>query len=344
LNVFRISKLRALGAALAAGLALAAAFLPARAGGPIETNIFAVQGVDVDVTSTDAATAKNEALMDVQVKAFLELVERLGTPQLALQMRETMKPEDIAPYLRSLSIEQETSAPGRYIGRFTVRFLPQKMQKFFADRGIRIPAEQAEPILVLPVFRGPEGNKLWEDNPWRQAWIELKGEQGLVPIIIPLGDLEDTQTLSVDDALNGDAIRLEALRKRYGAPSILVAQAQPSDGGLHVYIDGETKLGKITVNKIYDPTEGGTEPPEAVAVAAFQDLLLKAYRAQEEKIAAAEAARSGEGVGRHPLVRRRAADGRVWRDQAGDQRFGGHCRGRTRRRCGRPREQRRRCR
>ena len=209
------------------------------AAGPVETSIFAVQGVDVDVTSTDAAAAKNQALMDVQVKAFYQLVERLGTPELAAELQQKLKPEDIAPYLRSLSIEKETSAPGRYIGRFTVRFLPQKMQKFFGDYGIRVPTQQADPVLIVPVFRGPDGNKLWEDNPWRKAWIDLKGEQGIVPIIVPLGDLEDTETLSVDDALKGDAIRLEALRKRYGAPSLLVAQAQPTeDGGLHVYHRG----------------------------------------------------------------------------------------------------------
>jgi len=265
---------------------------PAGAAGPIETSVFAVQGVAVDVTSTDAASAKNQALMDVQVKAFFELVARLGSPELALELQQTLKPEDIAPYLRSLSIEQETSAPGRYIGRFTVRFLPEKMQKFFADRGIRIPTDQAEPLLIVPVFRSPEGNRLWEDNPWRKAWIDLKGEQGLVPLIVPLGDLEDTQTLTVDDALRGDAIKLEALRKRYGAPSLLVAQAElKADGGLHVYVEGETKLGKVAVNKIYTASADEPGPPEALAVAAFQRLVFKAYKEQEQQVAAAEAAK-----------------------------------------------------
>ncbi len=263
------------------------------AGGPIETNIFAVQGVAVDVTSTDAAFAKNQALMDVQVKAFNELVRRLGTPELAASVAEKFKPQDIAPYLRSLSIEQETSAPGRYIGRFTVRFLPQKMLKFFQDYGIRVPTQQSDPVLVLPVFRGPDGNRLWEDNPWRKAWIDLKGEQGLVPIIVPLGDLEDTETLSVDDALKGDAIRLEALRKRYGAPNLLVAQAQPTeDGGLHVYIEGETKLGTVKVNKIYKAQEGGVDSADDAAVRAFQAMIFKTYKEQADKMAADEAVRS----------------------------------------------------
>jgi len=290
---FRIFRNRVAAAVLAGALALFAGSGPATASGPIETSIFAVQGVDVDVTSTDAASAKNQALMDVQVKAFYQLVERLGTPELAADLQQKLKPEDIAPYLRSLSIEKETSAPGRYIGRFTVRFLPQKMQKLFADYGIRVPTQQADPILVLPVFRGPDGNRLWEDNPWRKAWIDLKGEQGIVPIIVPLGDLEDTQSLNVDDALRGDAVRLEALRKRYGGPSLLLAQAQPAEGGgLHVYIEGDTKLGRVTVNKIYMPEEAGGLPVETAAVNAFQAMLVKTYKDVAAKVAAQEAARS----------------------------------------------------
>ncbi len=46
--------------------------------GPVETSIFAVQGVEVDVTDTDADTAKNKALIEAQVKAFGLLAERLG--------------------------------------------------------------------------------------------------------------------------------------------------------------------------------------------------------------------------------------------------------------------------
>ncbi|MFN4143446.1 DUF2066 domain-containing protein [Aestuariivirga sp.] len=284
---------RSIAAALAGMLALLALALPVRSAGPIETNIFAVQGVEVDVTSTDASAAKNQALMDVQVKAFFQLVERLGSTELAEELKAKLKPEDIAPYLRSLSIEQENSAPGRYIGKFTVRFLPEKTQKFFESYGIRVPTEQADPILVLPVYRGPEGGSLWEDNPWRKAWIDLKGEQGIVPIIVPLGDLEDTETLTAEDAIRGEAIRLEAIRKRYGAPSLLVAQAQPTeDGGLHVYIAGETKLGKLEFNKIYKPEAGSAEPVEPGAVQAFQQALYKFYKEQEEKLAAEEAARS----------------------------------------------------
>ena len=286
---------RAVAAALAGLLALAAFVLPVRAGGPIETSPFADQGVEVDVTSTDATSAKNQALMDVQVKAFFQLMERLGSPELAAQLREKMKPEEIAPFLRSLSIEKETSAPGRYIGTFTVRFLPAKMQKFLGGYNINVATAQGDPVLIIPVYRAPDGPKLWEDNPWRQAWLDLKAEQGLVPIIIPLGDKDDTDALTTEDALAGDTVKLDAIRKRYDAGSILVAQAEPQeDGGLHVYIEGDTKLGRVNINKIYtaETTEDGTAiPVEAAATQAFQKVLYKAYEAQAVAEAEAKAAR-----------------------------------------------------
>lgn len=277
-------------AALAAVLGLLLQAVQALAAGPVETNVFAVQGVQVDVTSTDATTAKNQALTDVQVKAFYELVERFGSAELSASLREKLKPEDIVPYLKSLSIEQETSAPGRYIGTFTVRFLPAQTRKFFAAYGIDVPEHQAEPILVLPVWRGPEANQLWEDNLWRKAWLDLKGEQGLVPVIVALGDLEDSETISVEAALNNDPIRIEAIRKRYDAPSILVAQAQPAEGGIHIYVEGETRLGKVTFNKIVKSEDGLPETAAAAGIREFQALLVETYKKREAKIAAAAAA------------------------------------------------------
>ena len=261
--------------------------------GPVETNIFAVQGVQVDVTSTDATAAKNQALMDVQVKAFFVLVARLGSPKIATDLAK-LKPTDIAPYLKSLSIEQESSAPGRYLGTFTVRFLPAKIEKLLSGYGVRVLTTQAQPIIVLPVYRDAVGSQLWEDNLWRKAWLDLRAEQALVPLIIPLGDLEDTETLTVEDALNGDPIKLEALRRRYDAPSMLIALAEPADGGsLHVTISGDTKLGKVVFDKVYTAEDGTPAGAAALAAQHVHDALMNKYKDSAAKAAADAAGSSG---------------------------------------------------
>jgi hypothetical protein len=280
---------RFLAASIGLGLGLAAA-AGARAG-IIETSVFSEQGVKVDDTAATSADAKNVALMDVQVKAFHELVQRLGSDKMTADIAK-WKPADIAPYLKSLSIEEESTAPGRYIGTFTVRFLPEKMNKLFEAYGIHVPTTQAPPIIVIPVYKSPAGVQLWEDNLWRKAWLDLHAEQSLVPILVPLGDLEDTGTLTADDAINADPVKIEAIRRRYAAPSILVAIAEPSqDNGLHVRISGETALGKVLFDKIYtsdDHTLGGAA---AAAVERIDTILVNKYRDD-----AARAMSSGAGA------------------------------------------------
>jgi len=261
------------------------------AGGPIETNIFAVQGVDVDVTAADASAAKDQALRDVQVKAFFQLVERLGSPEIAEKLKE-WKPEDIFPYLRSLSIEQESSAPGRYIGKFTVRFLPAKVEKLLGQYGVKIPASQAEPMIVLPVWRTAEGSQLWEDNPWRQAWLDLRAEQSLVPLIVPLGDLEDSESITPEDALAGNALKLETLRRRYGANTLLVAIAEPAEGGgIHAVLNGDSPLGRITFDKIYTAEEATVETSAHLATQRFHSVMIEKYKKDSAEQAAMAAVR-----------------------------------------------------
>ncbi len=51
-------------------------------------------------------------------------------------------------------------------------------------------------MVVLPLWKGPDGPVVWEDNLWRKAWLDLKAEQAVVPMIIPLGDLEDTSAIT----------------------------------------------------------------------------------------------------------------------------------------------------
>ncbi len=281
---------------LAVLLSLGLAGFAARAAGPVETSIYAVQGVAADVTGKDATAAKNRALIDVQVKAFFILVERLGSPEIARQL-SSMRLKDIAPYLKSLSIEQESSAPGRYIGKFTVRFLPDKMRQLLSRYGVVVPSAQAPAVVVIPLWNAPDGPLLWEDNLWRQAWLDLGAEQALVPLIVPLGDLEDTGTLTAADALAGDPVKLEAIRRRYSAAAVLVAAAAPAEGnGIRATIAGRTPQGQVKFDKTYTSGEATLEASAALAVRRFQAVMIENYR-RGEAAAAAEAVASDQGSG-----------------------------------------------
>jgi hypothetical protein len=278
---------------LAAVLALLLACQPhnARAVSPVETGMFSVTGVEVDVTDKDAASARTRAIIAAQVKAFHMLAERLGSRD-AAQRLAGMDARDIGRMLRSLSIEEERSAPGRYIGKLTVRFLPGKIREVFGQHGIEIVEDQAPAMVVLPLWKGPEGPVIWEDNLWRKAWLDLKAEQSVVPIIIPLGDLEDTSAISPEDVLAGDTIKLESLMLRYEAKAVLVAVAEPDPrGGIHAVMQGDSPLGRINFYKIYTSDDGTIEGAAAIAAQRFDDVMLEKWRSTKIKMAAEAKAR-----------------------------------------------------
>lgn len=273
-------------------LVLIAAPEAARAVGPVETGMFSVTGVEVDVTDKDAASARTRAIIEAQVKAFYILAERLGSPE-AAQRLAGMDARDIGRMLRSLSIEEERSAPGRYIGKLTVRFLPAKIREAFGQHGIEVVEDQAPPIIILPLWKSPNGPVVWEENLWRKAWLDLKAEQSVVPIIVPLGDLEDTSAISADEVLAGDAIKLESLMLRYEAKAILVAVAEPDPmGGIHAVMQGDSPLGRINFDKTYTSEDGTLEAAAAVAARRFDDVMLEKWRSVKIKMAAEARARA----------------------------------------------------
>jgi hypothetical protein len=265
-----------------------------RAAGPVETSVFAVTGVDVDVTDTDATTARTKAIIEAQVKAFHMLADRLGGEGSSQKFTDLTE-KDIGRMLRSLSIEEEHTGPGRYIGKLTVRFLPAKIRPLFSKYSIAVVEDQAPPFVVVPVWKGADGPVLWEDNPWRKAWLGLHAEQSIVPIVVPLGDLVDTGTISPAQALAQDANKLQALQLRYDAKSILVATAEPAEGGgVHATMMGDSPLGRVTFDKIYKSEDGAAETSAAMAAQRFHAVMTEKWRATKAKAVAEAKAREAE--------------------------------------------------
>jgi hypothetical protein len=261
------------------------------AAGPVETSVYSVQGVAVDVTDVNAAAAKAKALIAVQMKGIVALAEKLGTPEFAAEMAK-LEDKDVIPLLKSLSIEEEKISPGRYEGKFTVRFLPEKIKSIFGRYGIDLPASQGPAILVLPVWISAAGAApvLWEENPWRSAWLGLNAQQAQIPIIIPLGDKDDSAILSPQDAMNDDPVKLEALRRRYDVKTLLVAFAEPAEGGgIHARMVGKSPLGKMNFDKIYTADSGTDHDSAILAAQRFHKVMVDKYHSDQAKVAAAKA-------------------------------------------------------
>ena len=260
------------------------------ASGPVETSPYAVQGVEVDITDANAAAAKEKALVEVQMKAIVELANKLGNDDAASEMAK-LESKQVIPLLKSLSIEEEKISPGRYQGKFTVRFLPDKIKSIFSRFGIALPESQGPAFLVVPIWQNEQGQaSLWDDNVWRKAWQGLNAQQAQIPLIVPLGDREDSSTLSVQDATGNDPIKLEKLRRRYDVKTMLVAFAEPApEGGVHAHMIGQSPLGKITIDKIYKADSGTLNDSAIMAAQRFHQLMIDKFHSDQAKVAAKSA-------------------------------------------------------
>lgn len=241
--------------------------------------LYTVTGVKVDVREKDAVQAKLKAISDAQLKAFARLTRRLASAAAAKQMA-TLGRREIGRLMASLSIENERTGPGRYIATLTVRFLPAKVRAAYRAAGISFTEQQSERIVVLPIWNTPEGAVIWRDNPWRQAWIDLKAENAIVPVTIPLGDLTDSQAITAQEAAAGHETKLGAIKFRYQAEAILVAIATPvSKNSIRAIMTGDSPLGRIAFDKTYETRDNETLEGLAKRIAArFHAVMIEKWK------------------------------------------------------------------
>lgn len=209
--------------ALFRGLFLAGFFLAsfgpatARAG-----EAFEVSGVAVDVTDETAAAARKKALAWGERTAFYRLLERLTL--LADRDRlPVLNDDEIAAFVQDLEVTREKTSSVRYLASLNFRFKKEAVRGFLIDNYLSFAETESKTVLVLPVYESAGALLLFDDpNPWRAAWEERSAIKGLVPMVLPRGDLADIAAIGAEQALDGDAQRLRAIAGRYGAYETLV--------------------------------------------------------------------------------------------------------------------------
>jgi hypothetical protein len=110
---------------------------------------YEVTGVPVDVTAADAATARDQAIVEGQRKAFTMLMERLlGTEQAA--SIATPSDAQLSSMVQDFEVESERLSAVRYIGVMTFRF-----DAAAVDAAMGRPSEAAGGVVTDAVPSGP---------------------------------------------------------------------------------------------------------------------------------------------------------------------------------------------
>ncbi len=224
-------------------------------------DVFVVPRVTVQAKAKSATSAKAAAQLQGRRRAIDILLRRLtveedwvylptlatGEPAEAISDLErgviTLTDRDLELLESGFEVYNEKSSSSTYRAFITYRFKPDTIRKLLRDARIPYSEVQTRTALVLPVLQTKNGAYLWEENnPWMAAWKVRPYDNELTPMIAPLGDLEDTATITARQALALNENALYEIAQRYSVSQVIVAHAFLQQ------IDGEDRLRVRLIN------------------------------------------------------------------------------------------------
>jgi len=151
---------------------LAAIWVPAMAAAPYE-----VRGVAVDVTAADAATARDQAIVEGQRAAFAMLMEQLLGAEEAASI-PTPDDAQLSSMVQDFEVESERLSSVRYIGVMTFRFDTASVDAAMgrptdATGGVVTDAVPSGPVRTMSVVVPIASLRDWVEVRRRLAGISL---------------------------------------------------------------------------------------------------------------------------------------------------------------------------
>lgn len=196
------------------------------------TDPYIVRGLSVDVTADSASAARARALEQAEREAFARLYRRLTAAGAGGPVPE-VGDDALDELIQGVEIEREQSSAVRYVAELAVRFWPDAVTAFLEGEGVAAVAPPDRPVVVVPVVRRAGAPLLWEDRTeWRNAWEAAMPAVGLLPIVVPFGDLGDIAAISAEEALDGDRGGLERIAAQHDADDVIVAVLEAVAGPL----------------------------------------------------------------------------------------------------------------
>lgn len=203
----------------------------AQSGNPL----FTIENVKVDVSAENALKAREQAFEQAQLKAFKELASRMLPDTQSVETPPLMA---ISTMIQDYEVSDEKLSSKRYIGTYKFRFKDRSVKRYFSGQGAEYTDVASQPILVLPFLETANGTILWShQNAWMKAWASAPNlSSGLVPIVVPLGDLSDVSDIGDDAVLTYNRRSLQNMVARYRSSEAVIAIARAEGTGLSVQI------------------------------------------------------------------------------------------------------------
>ena len=219
---------------------------------------FGVNNVSIDQLADTASEARQLGTRAAAETAFAVVLERLlNDPEKISQFLDS---HDLDQFSDFIHITEENSLEGRYIALLDFCFDADRLRASFRKDGLRWTELRSPPILVVPVWQGPDGARAWQsDNSWLSGWREaVETSNGLVNFVLLEPTIINERSLRAEDLARANPVTLSlATTLAEAEQTMLVIARLDYDGSSPVLtVDGQlfSRDGKLitTLAKMVD--------------------------------------------------------------------------------------------
>ena len=214
-----------------------------------QADVYTVAKLSVDVRAKDAVSAKKQALADAKKRALRKVMLRLA-PFNSSATLPVVKLATIDNILEGYTVRSERNSQTQYLATLDFVFNPDSVRKLLVDKGIAINDQQADPVVVLPIYVKNGKIDHTGRDPWRTAWNGLDLTNAIVPVRLarsaPSFTFENLTSL-----LGGNVETYVSLSNKYNAEKLVIAIAeQASDGNaLTTRLFGIDRAGSVSLTR-----------------------------------------------------------------------------------------------
>ena len=169
---------------------------------------FGVNNVSIDQLADTASEARWLGTRAAAETAFTSVLKRLlNDPE---KISQFLDRHDLDQFSDFVHITEENSLEGRYIALLDFCFDADRLRASFRKDGLRWTELRSPPILVVPVWQGPDGARAWQsDNSWLSGWREaVETSNGLVNFVLLEPTIINERSLRAEDLARANPVTL----------------------------------------------------------------------------------------------------------------------------------------
>ncbi len=205
---------------------LAFVFIISFSGKAISADLFTIDGIKVNSTSTNAKQAKDNAMAAGQKEAFSKLLERITTSQ--PNNLANIDAAKISELVQGIEVNNEKITSTFYSATLSISFNRALVDNLLKDSNVSFTDKKSLPIVILPLFLDGQSNLLFEaENPLRSSLSATASANHVLNISIPSKGAVDKSSLT-QNIENIDSSTKESILKMgqdYNADKLILIVA-----------------------------------------------------------------------------------------------------------------------